>query len=252
LFPLAIFYLGMLLEAAILWRAVLQKIWRQYPFFYSYIAASLVSSAPVCILYLANSPSYWQWYWIAQLATLLLGCGIVLEVFNNILAPYPGATRFARLVILIGFAVIICFAAIYSLLSLRWSPSGTEFQLERDLRTLQAIFLGAIAILICYYRIELGRNMRGMLRGYILYVSASLVSFALRSFAGRSFNVWMFIPPLSYDVCLAIWLAALWSYHANPLPDPAIHLEADYETFVAATKTAMGSVRSQLARAVRP
>jgi hypothetical protein len=243
---------GLLLETAILLRAALRRTWAQYPFFYSYIAASLVCSVPVNVLYLTGSPSYWQWFWIAQFTTLLLGCGIVLELFGHVLGPYPGATKFARFVVVMGFAAISCFAIIYSFLTLRWSPAGTEFQLERDLRTLQAIFLGAIVILISYYRIELGRSVRGLLRGYIVYVTASLVGSALRAFSGRSFNVWMFVPPLAYDVCLAIWLVALWWYCPNPAPDPAVHVEADYEAFVSSTKGVVGAVRSHLAKAVRP
>jgi hypothetical protein len=252
LLSLTILIVGLSFEVIILSRALLRKIWSRYPFFYSYITASLIGSLPVNALYLVNSPSYWQWYWIVQFTTLLLGCGIVLEVFNHVLAPYPGAAGFARLVVLTGFGAIFCFALMYSFSSLRWAASGTEFELERDLRTLQAIFLGGIVILISYYRIELGRNIRGMLRGYILYIAASLVSFALRSFAGRSFNVWLFIPPLSYDVCLAIWMVTLWSYYPAPVPDPGIHLEADYEAFVSVTRTALGALRSHLTRALRP
>ena len=204
------------------------------------------------IFYFSNSPSYRAWYWSVQFTTLLLGCGIVLEVFNHLLAPYAGAARFAKVVVLVGFGAIFCFAVAYSSVILPRSVSSTAFQLERDLRTLQAVFLGAILILISYYRIELGRNVRGLLRGYFVYVGASLVSFALRAFVGTSFNVWMFIPPLSYDVCLAIWLSALWSYRPSPVPNPGIRLEIDYESFVGATKSALGAVRSQLARAVRP
>jgi hypothetical protein len=247
-----IWLLGLLSEVALLSRAILQRIWPRYPFFYAYIAASLVGTTGVSMVSFLTPNSYARWYWIVQFVTLLLGCGIVLEVFNRVLAPYFGAARFARVVILTGFAVIFCFAIIYSFANLHWTASSAEFELERDLRTLQAIFLGAIIVLISYYRIQIGKNIRGMVLGYALYVVASLASFALRAYAGRSFNAWMFIPPLSFDACLAIWLAALWSYHANPVPSSGVHLEADYESLVAFTKAAVGTVRSQLGRTVRP
>jgi hypothetical protein len=252
LLPLAILCVGLLLEALILLRGFLQKSWSRHPFFYSYIAASLIGSVPVNVSYLIHSSSYPVWYWSVQVTTLFLGCGIVLEVFNHVLAPYSGASKFARLVISAGFGTIFCFAIVYSLLVLRRSPAIAEFQLERDLRTLQAIFLGAIIVLISYYRIEIGKSIRGLLLGYVLYIVVSLASMALRSYSGRPFNAWMFIPPLSYDVCLAVWLAALWSYHPDPVPRSGIHLEADYESLVAVTKAAVGTVRAQLNRTVRP
>lgn len=249
---LAILIAGLACEAILLFRATAQKTWSRYPFFYSYILVSLIGALPVSAMYLSSSRSYWEWYWIAQFATLLLGCGIVLELFDHALAPYPGATKLARFIVSIGFATIACFAVLYSALSLRWTAAGTQFQMERDLRTLQAVFLSAFVILVSYYRIELGKNVKGLLQGYGIYVAASLISFALRSFAGRSFNAWLFIPPLAFDVCLLIWVIALWSYTPAPVASSAGNLETDYESLVTATQHAVGTIRSRIVKAVRP
>jgi hypothetical protein len=182
----------------------------------------------------------------------MIGCGIVLEIFRHVLRPYPGAEKFATAVGLVTFSAIFAFAFLYRLLAPDWSPSGTVIELERDVRTVQAIFLFGIFAVISYYQIPIGKNLKGMTAGYGLYILTSLVTLAVRSYAGPQFNnVWNVIQPLSYDASLLVWVVSMWSYHPNPVPDAAIRLEEDYEALAARTKRALGTMRSRLAKAGR-
>jgi hypothetical protein len=81
----------------------------------------------------------------------------------------------------------------------------------------------------------------------------SLFTLAIRAYAGPQFNSsWNIIQPLSFDLSLTIWMVALWSFHPNPLPDPAIPLEGDYEALAARTRRALVAMRSHLTRTARP
>jgi hypothetical protein len=64
-----------------------------------------------------------------------------------------------------------------------WSQAGTDVELERDLRTVQAMFLFGLLGVISYCGIAIGKNMKGMILAYGLYIATSLVSLAVRSYA---------------------------------------------------------------------
>jgi hypothetical protein len=247
---LAIWGSGIVLLLLILIRAFRAAILAKYPFFYAYVFSSLVGATLGYILWVTSPTSYERSYWTLQFVTLLVGCGIILEIFRHVLAPYPGAERFATAVGLLTFGMIFCFAFAYQGLGMRQSaPKGTAIELERDVRTVQAIFLFGIFAVISYYRIPIGKNLKGMIGGYGLYIGTSLVSLAFRSYAGRAFEAaWNVIQPFSYDLSLLIWLIALWSYHPNPAPDATVQLEEDYEALAARTKRALGAMRSRLAK----
>ena len=240
------------LVAAILYRAFRARLMGKYPFFFTYIGAVLVAEIALSIAYYAHTASYRNWYWTMNFATLLLGCGIVLEIFNHVLEPYRGAARFARTFGYIVFGTIFCYAVIYPSLMAPSTPAGTNIELERDLRTVQAIFLIGLLGVISYYGIKVGKNMKGMMMGYVVFIGTSLIYLALRSYVGTSFySVWGFVQPLSFVVCLGIWTSAMWSYQPNPAANATIRLEADYEVLVANTKEMLGTLRSYFGKAAR-
>ncbi len=245
--------LGTAVELSLLVQGLRVRLLPRYYFFYTYIGSVIIGSAILIPIVLRAPELYQKWYWPLQLATLVTGYGILLEILNHVLAPYPGADRFARISGLAAFGLIFCFAVITPIVMPRLS-AGTviKFEFERDLRSIQALFIFGLLALIFYYGIPIGKNMKGMLLGYGLYILTSLVSLAVRSYAGRSFTkIWKVAQPLSFDISLVIWLVALWSYCPNPVPDPNIHLEEDYGALVTRTRTLIGAIRTYLGKAAR-
>jgi len=242
---------GILLQVVLLIRAPVAGLFRRYYFFYIYLLSATITALGGLAVLLVWPGFYSKWYWITQLATLVLGYGILLEVLNHVLVPYPGAERFARFSGMVAFGAIFLFALIAPRIMPRWSP-GTVIEFERDVRCVQAIFIFGLLALVTYYGIPIGRNMKGMVLGYGLYIVTSLMSLAERSYAGPSFTkIWSVVQPLSFDVSLTIWLVALWSYCPNPEPDSTIPLEQDYEALVARTKSVMDTIRGYFRKAER-
>lgn len=242
---------GSLLCLGLLVRGLSVRNLRQYYFFYAYTGSVIVGATLTIGVKLAAPQSYQQWYWPLQFVTLVTGYGILLEIMNHVLGAYPGAERFAKFSGIAAFAAIFCFALIAPRMMPHWS-GGTVIEFERDMRCVQAVFLTGLLAVIFYYLIPLGRNMKGMIAGYGLYILTSLMSLAVRAYAGSGFDrVWDVVQPLSFDASLLIWLVALWSYCPNPVPDHTIHLEEDYEALVARTKNAMSAIRQYFGRAAR-
>jgi hypothetical protein len=245
---------GVVLEFVVLFRGWRAKLLTRYPFFYAYNVSVLAASLLAYAFYTKNLQWYRHYfYWGADLLTLTIGYGIVLEIFKHVLGPFPGAHAFARIAGLVVFGCILGFSAILSSLSSRSSALETALVFERNLRAVQAIFLFGILAVISYYRIQMGKNMKGMVAGYGLYIGISLISLALGTYAPRPFDaIAEILQPLSYDASLLVWSATLWGYHPNPVPQSDVGLEADYEGLAARTRTIFGTLRSFLGKAARP
>jgi len=249
---LVVWWIALAIEALVLVRAFRGKLISRYVFFYAYISSVLIFDIARYVIYTARPTMYPEWYWLAQYVSLITGCGIILEIFKYVLSPYPGAERIATVGGLALFGIIFVFALVYPAVGPNWSPAEASYALERDLRTVQAMFLFGVLAIISYYGIVIGRNIRGMILGYGLYIGTSLVSLALRSYAGPPANaLWTTVQPVSYVLSLMIWATTLWSYQPNPVRDPSVRLEADYEALAGRTRSVMRTMRSHLGKAVR-
>ena len=242
---------GLLLQLGILVQGLREKLLARYSFFYAYVFCTFAATALALVLWRVALASFQRSYWILQFATLLIGCGIILEIFRHVLSPYRGAEKFAMATGLFIFGAVFCFAIVYRLIVP--SPGRTLFELERNVRTVQAVLLFGILVVVSYYNVPLGKNIKGIVAGYGLYIVTSLSTLAIRAYAGPGFNnAWNVIQPVSFDVSLAIWLIALWSYQPNPAPGTTVPLEEDYEMLARRTRRALASMRSHLTKAARP
>jgi hypothetical protein len=240
------------LETCILWRAARAGIIRKYSYFCAYIASTLTSLA-LPIVYVIDRRSYNHWYWPIQFLTLVLGCGVILEIFRHVLSPYPGAERLAKILAVAAFATLFCLAAIYFVFRVEPFSAAAGIELERNVRALQAVLLFVILAVIFRYALPIGRNVLGIIIGYGSYIAISLMSRAVEAYAGTWLRlVWIYVQPATFETSLVIWLVALWSYHPNPAPVHSIRIEADYEELASRTRRALHATRSYISRAARP
>src|ERR1700690_1553223 len=245
---------GILVEILILSRGLRTGSIRKFPFFYLYVALVALCDVGLYVLFIRAPGAYPAWSARAEFLNLMLGCGIVLEIFKHVLSRYPGAERFARISGLAVVALVLCFSVLYpSVGSGAPSPVLRKVIIERDFLTVQTIFFLGILAIISYYGLEIGKDICGMIVGYGLWLGTSVIALSLRSYLGSPFDaIWIFVQPFSYLLSLMVWLGALWPSSSAPASNPDLRLNADYEAFVAATKGVMGEVRSHLGRATRP
>src|ERR1700735_1207081 len=242
---------GMLLEGVILVRSILGKSFAKYPLFYVYIASVLFTSGFLYVIYFVMPSKNVPFYWRAQYLTLALGCGVIFEISRNAFTQHVSLDRLVRWTMGMTFGIIFLLVAIHAFVLPHWNPSVNPADLERDLRLAQAVALLAIVFLTQYYGIEIGRNIKGMILGFGVYVGASIISLTLQLFVGAKFNTaWQVIQSSSYLAALSIWTVALWSYDPAPArpnepPDP------DYQRLAGRTRQVLGSIQEQLDRTPR-
>jgi hypothetical protein len=246
---LVLWLAGMLFEFLLLVRSVQTKTFTKYIYFYAYIFCVFVVST---VLYIERSkPNFYEaWYWPTQFATLVIGFGVVLEVVCQALDAYPGAKRFAWRASCVVFAVTFCYVEWHVARRTEWTTSAATVELERDLRVIEALVLATVLAIVFYYRIELGKNVTGMILGFGAYVGVSLTTLALRAFVGPQFNTaWGLLQSASFVFGTAVWTVALWSYRPNPKPPTAGQGgrgDGGYDVLVRGTRVQLESVRSNL------
>jgi hypothetical protein len=229
---LLVWLMGLLLELAMLVRAVASKTLMKFAYFYAYVSCVFGVSAGLYILNAVAPASYYRWYWPTQFATLVAGCGVIFEILRHTLEAYPGAERVARVASLGIFALTFLCVGFKA--------------------AIQALLVASILTIVFYYRIEIGRNVKGLIAGFGAYVGTSLVTLALRAFLGPRFNRdWEILQSGSYLFALTVWMVALWSYYPQPVPLDRTRLDADYEALAGSTREILQSLRSYLRRTVR-
>jgi hypothetical protein len=216
------------------------------------MACVLAAQITCYVVYLAHPAMYFYWYWVTEFVCLLVGYGIIIEIMEKCLAPYEGARKFAQSAGLILLGLVILFALILSLTKPAWSAIDTAADLERELRIVEALVLAMFMGVMFHYGIAIGKNMKGIIIGYGLFITTVIIGLAVLPLVGETaYAAYAVVQSCSYLTSLLFWTVALWSYHPNPVPEHSKELEADYEAVALKTRTALGTMLSYLAKAAR-
>ncbi len=221
----------------------------KYPVFYSYLLFVLVDSAVLFCVYAVSMRLYARIYWYTEFIGVLVGCFVIWEIYTQTLATHPGTARVARAVFL--GAVIIASAQVFLMHSAERTlpfPVEETANLDRNLRGIQGLFLVVIVFLLFYYSIPIGRNLKGMIAGYSVYIAASITSLAVRTYFKKELQ----IAAVAYTVSLTIWCIALWRYEPNPQDAGGSRPDHDSRTVASAKQRAIASARGALSKVARP
>jgi hypothetical protein len=247
----SIWSVSIALEVFLLARGLQQKLIRKFPVFYGYIVYVLIQEFVSLGIHYRYPRVYRYTYWLTEFVDVLIGCGVVFEIYRIGLAAYPGTARMARRLLAILFAIASVRALVEAAQDPGWWLQATAVDIEAALRAVQGLAIVSLVAVFLFYSIPFGTNLRGILLGYGLFVCWSVVCLTYAADAiDRANSVWAYTSSTSYLVALALWCGHLWSYQANPLPKRAIHLEQDYQRVAAATQRRLQDARSYVARAV--
>jgi len=241
---------SIVLGILLLVRGLQTRLVSQYPFFFGYVCFVLFGDIISFFISHWNQHVYLYAFWITEFVGLLLGCLVVFEIYRIGLAGYPGTTRMARNALALLFVVAAAKGLVDTVSSPGWWLKPNTIELERMLRTTEALAIVTLALVCLIYSISFGKNLRGILLGYGLYVSALAVS--LTFFPGEGHGFWWHALSASYVVAFFPWLIHLWSFQKVQVVEPAAEgTDRDYQTVAKATRQRLQGERGQLARAVR-
>ena len=240
-------------QALLLIRAARGRYLTKYPVFYTYLAYVLVESLFRLYFFYFRFDLYPTAYWSSQFVSVSIGYCVVWEIFRQALARYPGAARLARVCLVMILLPVLTEGALNTIAgTMNWQAKYAA-DLEEYFRVVQAALLVAIAGMVAYYAIPLGRNVKGMLMGYGSFIGLSIVFLALHKYFGNRVQpIFQHSSWISYSPALIVWCATLWSYHPNPVPVRFSDMDDDYQHRSEETSRLLGATRSSLGPLVRP
>lgn len=241
-----VWWSGIALEALLLYRGVRGKLRARYPVFYAYILFVAAQSLLRFSIHEWWGGLYPAVYWSTEALGLLLGCWVVFEVYRVALAAYPGTARMARnaLSFLLAMAVAKAIVAVWE--NRLWTADMSMLQAELALRTFQAVSIAALVSLFLFYAIPFGKNLRGILIGYSVFILGSVICLNFVRPSGHDF--WFYAYSSWYLVVLLVWVAHLWAYEACAQPKNTVGLEQQYRAIAAATQRKLEETREYLRR----
>jgi len=162
--------------------------------------------------------------------TMLAACVIAAEIFRYVLSARHNLEKFFRF-LRVAIAGTIFWAAVETMGLPEFVPHNNKptwlarLTLTRNFDAIEAIFILAILAMLFYYRIPLGKNLKGMFLGSGLFLGTTVALYSVRLYAGHPlFQRWMewtYLTNITYDICMVIWLVSFWNYHPNP-PSPVL------------------------------
>ncbi len=245
---------GNLLEGLILWRGLATGLFKRYTFFYCYLTYVLVESSVRLFVFQGKPEWYGHVYWGTQILGAVFGYVVVWGICAHTLSPYPGAARMARSMLAVLFVLLVTRVTVVAWGTSALSLPTAAAEIERDIRAVQSVLFVVMIFIYVYYRVPLNANLKGILLGYGLYISASVMVLASRALLLENHGlVWRYLQPSAYAAALCIWCGFLWSPAAAAIPQPSAKaaLELDYEALASNTAKLFARLRLYLARAVR-
>ena len=222
---------------------------RRYPLFYGYISFVLVADVLRFLAQFGGDAVYWYSYWTLEYLAVGAGCAVVFEIYKIALDRYPGAARITRNALAFVFAMAFAKGLANGVHVHQVWTEEAALNFERIVRTVQGISITALVALFLAYAIPFGRNLRGILFGYSLFVAQRIICLAFIRPVGHDF--WFYAYSASYIVVLGLWLAHLWSYHPVPEAQTRLVLERDYQVLAAATLRRFRETAGFVRKAVR-
>ncbi len=228
-------------------RGLRGKLLSRYPVFYTYILFVWLQSLVRFFVFHASPGLYSSTYWFTDLLGVLIGCGVVFDIYRVGLSAYPGTARMARTLLCSVFLLALTKAIVDSSKDVQWRWIASILEMEQALRTVQAVAIGALVALFGFYSIRFGRNLRGIILGYVLLIGETIVWLAFASWGGEKFSdFWLTLHKILYFGVLSLWVTHLWSYQPQEQPQTPVMLERDYKTLAQGAKTTVRHFRHLL------
>jgi len=243
---------GTVLEVLVLARGVKERLVHQFPVFYAYLLVVTLDDLIRIAVYRWRPGHYFGVYWVTQFLGLALGSLIIFEIYRVALCSFPGTAKVARWMLLLVFGAVFAKSFTNSAAGVFAWFAQTSVALERNLRIVQALAILTLVVLFVWYAIPFGRNLRGILVGYGLFVGMSILRFALLGLPWERIKaLWTDAGAFTFLLVLCVWAVSLWSTQPVPQLKPEIRLDQDYELLVASTRDQFRRTLTRLGWAAR-
>ncbi len=213
------------LQGLVLARMTQQKQYRDFPWFYSYLALVLSREAvSYWLLYFkqlhwVGYAAYFFTYWGTQLVFVVLAFAVIYEVFEVIFEPYEGLRTLGRRLFLVGIVLALSVTMLMA-----WMTPGTAYArgttlillMHRSDALFRCAMLAMLFLMSKYLALRWRSQVLGIALGLGLTGAADLVLAAAHLFSGADTSGNLWIPAIATLLSAGIWTIYFM------LPEPAV------------------------------
>lgn len=206
------FSIGTLLQCLLFWRALRERLWSIYPFFYSYILFTTLSSLTLVFIF-ATYPGYAELYWWSYVVAGILRFGVAAEVYRY---AFPaGSPLRGRVSVVLLCAMLLL---VFMFLTVMPPPPGSS-SFPDGMRKAALTVIALIVIILSmarFYSVSIGRNVWGIATGLLIFMGSELMDLAAMDLAPQLRGLCGYVHPLAFNFTLLVWTVGLWRYSPNP------------------------------------
>jgi hypothetical protein len=188
-----------------------KKAWQRYPVFSAYVFFNLFGAALGYAVF-QNKAFYFYIFWICEAVGIILGLGVVREIFTSVFSPHPALRKLATMIFrgAVVALIVLAFGVIYS-------QSGSAKSIPRAVllaaEAARIVEVGLIMFLFLSSRafgLHWRQNVFGMALGLGMFGAVELITVTLMghvsSAAAQMLNLGHGV---SFSFSLLIWLGYL-------------------------------------------
>jgi hypothetical protein len=188
-----------------------KRLWRRFPVFAVYSLWNLVAAVVLYVVpRLGLSPYvHFYTYWAFEGVAVVLGFGVVYEVFRELLEPYAALRRIAAVAFRWVLAGLVSLAAVVAYAR----PSGMRplmAAVEIPEEAARVVEVGLLVFLFAFSRafgLHWRQNIFGIALGLGVFTSVELAAVAMHTHIGQAaYQALNLARALSFNVSLLVWL----------------------------------------------
>jgi hypothetical protein len=203
--------MGTVLQFPLAAAVIGKRLWRNFPIFAAYSVTNLIAAVVLYGTRKIGPSSYLNFYtyWVFEGIGVVLGFGVVYEVFRELLEPYAALRRIAVITfqcVLAGLVVLACIVA-YA------RPSGMHPLLaavEIPEEAARVVEVGLLVFLFGFARafgLHWRQNIFGIALGLGVFTSVELGAVAMHTHMGQTaYQALNLARALSFNTSLLVWL----------------------------------------------
>lgn len=204
------------LVAFLLLKLIYEQLQRRYRYFTLYLLASITQSVtPIIFGWRLDTSAYSWFYALSEPVMWSMAFLLVMELFDLVLAEFPGIRSAARLIVKILAPISIAVSAATALPSVFRIKGPAQvlrmyFVAQRTITIELLLLLGAVQFVLLRYRLTLPRNTIFYSIGYALFFTAFAVQAGFISEGGPTFVQITNVVGMSVSCgCLVFWTLML-------------------------------------------
>jgi hypothetical protein len=206
-----VWIIGIALQVLLAVVMLAKRTWQTYPMFTAYVFFNLLEAAIVYAVF-GNKSVYFYTYFVFESVGIVLGLGVVREIFTNVFSPHPALRKLATIIFRVAVVGLIVLAGgvIYAQSGNAKSIAHAVLLAEEAARIVEVGLIMFLFLSSSAFGLHWRQNVFGMALGLGMFAAVELVTVTMIGHVSpateRLFNL---AHGVSFSASLLIWLGYL-------------------------------------------